>query len=150
MKKWLRAQPTPTTIVELQAQLDAFVDNYNHQRPHRSLPHHATPAVAYTTRPKATPGNHHPDTEFRVRHDRIQSGRVSLRVNGHMHHIGLGRTLDGTRVIMLIDGYNTRIIHAATGEILRTLTIDPNRRYHGTGRPPGGPKGPRKIRRTRH
>ena len=65
-----------------------------------------------------------------------------------MHHIGLGRTLDGTRVIMLIDGYNTRIIHAATGEIIRTLTINPERRYHGTGRPTGGPKGPRKIKRT--
>ena len=29
-----------------------------------------------------------------------------------------------------------------------TLTIDPNRRYHGTGRPTGGPKGPRKIKRS--
>ena len=31
--------------------------------------------------------------------------------------------------------------------LIRTLTIDPNRRYHGTGRPPGGPRrpyGPRK------
>jgi hypothetical protein len=38
--------------------------------------------------------------------------------------------------------------HATTGEILRTLTINPNRRYHGTGNPTGGPKGPRKIKRT--
>ena len=69
---------------------------------------------------------------------RIQSGRVSLRVNGHMHHIGLGRTLDGTRVIMLIDGYNTRIIHATTGEILRTLTIPqpPLPRHRTTTRRP--------------
>jgi transposase InsO family protein len=149
MKKWLRAQHAPTTIAELQAHIDAFINNYNHHRPHRSLPNRSTPAVAYTTRPKAQPGTDHPDTEFRVRHDRIQSGRVSLRINGQMHHIGLGRTLDGTRVIMLIDGYNTRVIHAATGEILRTLTINPNRRYHGTGQPTGGPKGPRKIKRTR-
>ncbi|MGQ0832774.1 MAG: hypothetical protein ACT4OV_13970 [Microthrixaceae bacterium] len=38
-------------------------------------------------------------------------------------------------------------IHAATGEIIRTLTIDPDRRYHGTGQPRGGPRrpyGPRK------
>lgn len=27
------------------------------RRPHRSLPHRATPNVAYTTRPKATPTN---------------------------------------------------------------------------------------------
>jgi transposase InsO family protein len=148
MKKWLRTQPPATTITELQHQLDTFSDIYNHHRPHGSLPHQSTPAVAYTTRPKATPGNDHPDSDFRVRHDRIQSGNVSLRVDGHMHHIGLGRTLDGTRIILLIHGYNVRVIHAATGEIIRTLTINPTKRYHGTGRPPGGPKGPRKTNRT--
>jgi transposase InsO family protein len=148
MKKWLRTQPSVGTVTELQAQLDAFVDIYNHHRPHRSLPHRSTPAVAYQARPKATPGDGHPDSEFRVRHDRIQSGNVSLRLDGHMHHIGLGRTLDGTRIILLIHGYDIRVIHAATGEIIRTLTIDPQRRYHGTGKPPGGPKGPRKIKRS--
>jgi transposase InsO family protein len=148
MKKWLRTQPPAATIAELQAQLDAFVDTYNHHRPHRSLPHRSTPAVAYTTRPKAGPGTHHPDSEFRVRHDRIHSGNISLRIDGHMHHIGLGRTLDGTRIIALIHGYDIRIIHAATGEIIRTLTINPERRYHGTGQHPGGPRGPRKTNRT--
>ncbi len=38
---------------------------------------------------------------------------------------------------MLIESYNLHIIHAATGENLRTLTIDPERRYHGTGKPTG-------------
>ena len=33
-----------------------------------------------------------------------------------------------------------------TGEIIRTLTINPERRYHGTGRPPGGPRRPRKSK----
>jgi transposase InsO family protein len=148
MKKWLRTQPATSSIIELQAQLDAFVEIYNHHRPHRSLPHHSTPAVAYTTRPKATPANNPADSEFRVRHDRVHSGNVSLRVDGHMHHIGIGRTLDGTPIILLINGYDVRAIHATTGEIIRTLTINPERRYHGTGRPPGGPKGPRKIKRT--
>ncbi len=31
---------------------------------------------------------------------------------------------------MLIDNLNIRIIHAATGEILRTLTLDPTRTYN--------------------
>jgi transposase InsO family protein len=148
MKKWLRTQPAATTINELQHQLDTFADTYNHHRPHRSLPHSATPAVAYTTRPKATPGNDHPNSESRVRRDRINSGNISIRIDGHMHHIGVGRTLDGTPVLLLINGYDIRVIHATTGEIIRTLTIDPQRRYHGTGRPPGGPKGPRKIKRS--
>jgi transposase InsO family protein len=142
MKRWLRARPAATTIVELQAQLDTFAEIYNHQRPHRSLPHRATPAVAYTTRPKAGPGEHDIDTEFRFRHDRVNNGRVTLRVNGQLHHIGLGRTLDGTRVILLIDHHDVRVIHATTGEIIRTLTINPDRRYHGTGKPVGGPRRP--------
>jgi transposase InsO family protein len=40
LKKWLTAQPRqPATITELQALLDQFTATYNHQRPHRSLPH---------------------------------------------------------------------------------------------------------------
>ncbi len=49
-----------------------------------------------------------------MRHDRILSGNVSVRIDGQLHHIGLGRTLDGTRIIMLIHGYDIRVIHATT------------------------------------
>jgi transposase InsO family protein len=56
LKKWLRAQPAqPATIAELQVLLDTFADEYNHRRPHRSLPHRTTPATACTARPKAGP-----------------------------------------------------------------------------------------------
>jgi hypothetical protein len=51
--------------------------------------------------------------------------------------------------ILLIDGYNVRTIHAATGEIIRRLTIDPERRYHGTGKPIGGPRRPYGPRRSK-
>jgi len=142
MKKWLRAEPPAATISELQHRLDAFVDYYNQQRPHRSLPYHATPAVAYNTRPKATPGDHQPAAELRVRRDRVKEGAVSLRHDGQLHHIGISRTLEGTRIIMLIYGLDVRIINAATGEIIRALTINPERRYHGTGAPIGGPSRP--------
>ena len=147
LKKNLRCQPPPATIDDLQAQLDAFVDDYNHHRPHRSHPHRATPGTVYATRPKATPGQRD-DPHHRVRHVRITDGRVSLRIAGQMHHIGLGRTLDGTRVILLIADLDVRVIHAATGEIIRALTLDPQRRYHGTGKPPGGPKGPQQPKRS--
>ena len=150
MKRWLRAQPPATTITELQAQLDSFAEIYNHQRPHRSLPHQATPATVYTTRPKAGPANHSLGSEQRVRNDRVSAGAITLRVDGHLHHIGVGRPLNGTRVVLLIDGYDVRVIHASTGEIIRTLTIDPEHRYHGTGKPIGGPRrpyGPRKNKK---
>ncbi|MFN8053569.1 MAG: IS481 family transposase [Acidimicrobiales bacterium] len=145
LKKWLRAQPPAPTITELQHQIDRFVDHYNHQRPHRSHPHHATPAAMYSARPKATPTGR-TDTDHRVRRDRVSHGNVSIRINGQLHHIGLGRPLNGTPVILLIADLDVRVINAATGELLRHLTIDPERRYHGTGRPPGGPTGPRKTK----
>lgn len=140
MKKWLRAQPVqPTSIDELQALLDRFRDAYNQHRPHRSLPHRATPATAYQARPKATPStDRSTDTHDRVRTDKIDRvGTVTLRVNGRLHHIGVGRTHTGTDVLMLVDDLHVRIVNAATGELLRELTIDPTRDYQPTGAPKG-------------
>jgi transposase InsO family protein len=140
LKKWLRAQtPQPPTITALQALLDTFADQYNHTRPHRSLPHRATPATAYQTRPKAVPGaDRTADTHDRVRHDTIsKAGSITLRVAGRLRHIGIGRTYAGTYVILLVQDLNVRVINAATGQLLRQLTIDPRRDYQPTGRPPG-------------
>ena len=150
LKRWLRAQPPAASTTVLQAQLDTFVAIYNHRRPHRSLEHRSTPAVAYAARPKAGPGDEPLGTEFRVRRDRISQGNVSLRINGQLHHIAVGRAHDRTPVILLVDHLDVRVVHAATGEIIRALTIDPERRYHGTGAPRGGPRrpyGPRKQKR---
>jgi transposase InsO family protein len=132
MKNWLDAQPVqPDTIEALQALLDLFCDEYNHRRPHRSLPHRATPAALFNTMPKALPGNSRDtDTHNRVRHDRIdKTGAVTLRVNGRLHHIGIGRTLARTHVILLIQDLHVRVINAITGELLRELTINPDRDY---------------------
>jgi transposase InsO family protein len=70
LKRWLISQPRATTLAHLQAQLDTFVDEYNHRRPHRSLPQQATPTTAYNARPKAAPGKRN-DTHNRVRRDRV-------------------------------------------------------------------------------
>jgi transposase InsO family protein len=138
MKKWLRAQPEqPTTIAELQALLDRFVTEYNQHRPHRSLPHRATPAALYESMPKALPGpSRDTDTHDRLRHDRVdKSGTVTLRVHGQLRHIGVGRTHTGTHVILLIQDLDVRIVNAVTGELLRELTIDTSKDYQ-----PRGPK----------
>ena len=42
---------------------------------------------------------------------------------------------------MLIQDMYVRIINAATGELLRQLTLDPHRIYQPTGKPPGPPPG---------
>ncbi|MFF0338353.1 hypothetical protein [Kribbella sp. NPDC004875] len=103
--------------------------------PHRSLPHRATPATAYHARPKATPsGDRTGEVHHRVRTDRIDhTGVVTLRVNGRLHHIGIGRT----HVLILVHDLQIRVVDAATGELLRELTLDPDRDYQPTGRPPG-------------
>ena len=146
LKNWLRAQPAqPATLAQLQALLDTFTSVYNHQRPHRSLPHRATPATACTARPKATPGDRTSDSHDRVRRDKISStGNVTLRTGGRLHHIGVGRTHAGTCVLLLVQDLHIRIIDAATGELLRELTLNPSRDYQPTGQPPGPkPKRPR-------
>ncbi|QLQ14748.1 MAG: DDE-type integrase/transposase/recombinase [Micropruina sp.] len=145
LKKWLRAQPRqPSTIAELQALLDAFLIEYNTRRPHRSLAHHATPAVAYTSRPKAVPGSDRTrDSHDRVRDDKVsKAGNATLRHNGRLYHIGLGRTYAGTFIRMVIHDLDITIINATTGEILRELILDPNRPYQPSGGPRKTSNGP--------
>jgi hypothetical protein len=145
LKKWLAAQPVqPSTVAELQTLLDTFTDEYNHRRPHRSLPHRATPATVYGTLPKAQPASSRDaDTHDRVRHDRIDdSGCVTLRVAGRLHHLGIGRTHARTHVVLLVQDLHVRVVDAATGELLRELVIDPTKDYQ----PTGAPKGPTRKR----
>ena len=140
MKKWLRAQPhQPVTLEQLQTLLDRFRIEYNTLRPHRSLEHRATPAAAYTARPKAGPsGDRVRETHDRVRTDKIDRvGTVTLRHDGRLHHIGIGRTHAGTYVRLLVQDLDITIINATTGEILRELTLDPTRDYQPTGAPKG-------------
>jgi hypothetical protein len=105
LKSWLTAQPDqPSTIDKLQALLDRFRRAYNHHRPHRSLPHRATPATVYNTMPKAVPGpSRDADTHHWIRHDIVDKSRtVTLRVAGKLRHIGIGRTHARTHVILLV------------------------------------------------
>jgi transposase InsO family protein len=142
MKNWLRAQPgQPAAISDLQALIDAFAGIYNIQRPHRSLPGRATPAAAYAARPKARAGDRASDTHDRVRTDRIdRTGLVTLRHNGRLHHIGIGRAHAGTRVLLLVQDLDIRVVSAITGELLRELTLNPDKDYQPTGRPSGWQK----------
>ena len=153
LTNWLAAQdPQPADLAALQILLDTCTAYDNTQRPHRSLPHHATPATAYHARPKATPGDGTADTHDRVRRDRIDTnGVVTLRHGGTLHHIGTGRAHAGTHILLLAHDLDIRIINAATGELLRQLTLDPTRNYQPTGRPPGPPPGtPRPPRKPKH
>lgn len=128
LKQWLTARPPAADIAELQALLDEFRDTYNHHRPHRSLAR-TTPADAYTRLPKTGPATS-PTTEYRIRHDRVDTaGKVTLRHNSRLYKIGIGRAHARTPILMLIDGLDIRIINTQTGELLRHLELDPTRTY---------------------
>jgi hypothetical protein len=81
--------------------------------------------------PKALPGpSRDADSHDRVRHDRVdKSGTVTLRVAGKLRHIGIGRTHKETRVILLVQDLKVRVVNPITGELLRDLTIDPDKDY---------------------
>lgn len=129
LKRWLHAQPAAPNLAGLQELLDAFVDEYNHRRPHRSLGR-ATPAAAYQRLPKSRPGQAPGQDHHRVRHDRIdRSGVVTLRHAGRLHHIGIGRAHAGTQVVLLVADLHIRVVATDTGELLRHLTLDPTRDY---------------------
>jgi transposase InsO family protein len=130
MKRFLAAQPRATSIRELQAQIDRFVAYYNEVRPHRAIGRR-TPMAAFEARDRARPTGPRLmlGSGVRVRRDRIDKvGRVTLRHRGRLHHIGVGRAYKGTRVILLIDGLDVRIV-SENGEPLRHFTLDPARDY---------------------
>ena len=94
--------------------------------------------------PKAVPDEiTDPDTRDRIRHDIVdKAGSVTLRYRSRLHHIGIGRTHARTCVILIVQDLDIRIVNAATGELLRELTLDPSRDYQ----PTGAPKGPTRPR----
>jgi transposase InsO family protein len=130
LKRYLARQPAARTLGALQAQLDAFAHYYNDIRPHRALDGR-TPLQAYGARIKARPANQPaPATHFRVRQDQVDTnGTVTLRYMSKLHHIGIGRAHKNRTIKLLIADRDIHVIDLHTGELLRQLTLDPNRDY---------------------
>lgn len=71
---------------------DTFTSTYTTQRPHRSLPHQATPAAVYAARPKATPGDRTTDAHDRARRGDVDTTRCGRSAgNGLDVYAKLGR-----------------------------------------------------------
>jgi transposase InsO family protein len=131
LKRYLARQQPTSTLEELQEQLDAFVHYYNTTRPHRALDGR-TPLQAYSTRIKARPSASatRPATHFRVRQDKVDTnGTVTLRYDSRLHHIAIGRAHKGRTIKLLIANRDIRILDPNTGELIRQLTLNPNRDY---------------------
>jgi transposase InsO family protein len=131
LKNWLARQDPAATITGLQAQLDNFTSYYNTARPHRAIGRR-TPADAWNARPRAPPSRQgiRVSEHFRVRHDRVDAdGKLTLRHNSRLHHIGIGRRWSGIKVLILARDLDIRIIAQDNGELIRELTLDPARNY---------------------
>lgn len=141
LKIFLAKQPRASTIRQLQAQIDRFVVYYNDVRPHRARDR-MTPRAAFEARAKAVPIAPPIIVEgtMRVRRDTVDyHGVITLRHRSKLHHIGVGRLHKGKRVLLLVDGLDVRVV-TEDGEVLRRLTLDPNKDYQPTGKPRGPAK----------
>ena len=129
LKRWLARRRRAASVVEAQAQLDAFASYYNDCRPHRALGRR-TPRWAYDARPRAGPtGAPLELSHYRLRRDKVYpSGVITLRHNSRLHHIGLGRRYGGMSVLVLVDELRVRVL-SEDGELIRALTLDPSRDY---------------------
>jgi transposase InsO family protein len=128
LKRWLHTQPRAQTLAQLQAQLDWFVEFYNHRRPHRAL-RGATPAEAWVARSPAGPLEQpitvdRPARVTLTRHTVTRGGVIYLgRIS-----IGLGARLAGTEVMAV--RYGHRLLLLDGGHPVRALTLQPGQRYY--------------------
>ncbi|HWC40047.1 MAG TPA: IS481 family transposase [Acidimicrobiales bacterium] len=125
LKRFLAKQEPAETKKQLQGQLDRFVAYYNEVRPHRGIGRR-TPMAVFSAREKAYPSGPKIDVSgYRVRRDKVdKGGGVTLRHQGRLHHIGVGRAYRGWRVILLVAGREVQVL-GADGSPLRRLRLDP-------------------------
>jgi transposase InsO family protein len=127
-KRWLAKQPRAATLEELGAQLDRFRAHYNLHRPHRAIGRR-TPQEAFDAKVKAGPGSAATAVHYRVRYDTVDwHGKVTLRYDSRLHHIGLGMRHRGKSIVLFVADRTIRIVDA-DGALLRELVLDPTRDY---------------------
>ncbi len=132
MAEWLEDNDPFETLAELRACLEVFRRDYNHDRPHQSL-NDQTPAEVFNSVEHAGPD---PDsTADRRRRECLRSTGANGNLTYGNWVIGLGTSWSNTKV-RVIDLGDRIEIHAGD-ELIRTVKADPDKRYLGTGRPPG-------------
>jgi transposase InsO family protein len=124
VKDWLDLQPRPRSVIVLQAQLDTFVDRYNTIRPHYGIGRRIPTDVWHAT-PPAMPGPPSIEPRQRLVERRANNqGRIELKP----WQIQLGIPY-ANQPITCYQRDLTLSAFTNHGEHIRTLTIDPTRRY---------------------
>ena len=142
LKRWLGRQPAARDLAALQAQLDAFREVYNEQRPHRAIGRR-TPGEAYRAIPKdqpSAPGGH---GHFRLHYITDSKGAMTLRRAGRLHHLKVGAAHARRRVLAIVDEQEVTVVALDTGEILSAHRIEPAKGYwRNHGETPADGRGP--------
>lgn len=130
VKQRLDALPAAETIDELQAQLDNFLDHYNHQRRHRGI-NRQIPAELWANTPRSGPADRPLSLPSSIHHATITGGTVWAS----RYRISVGSAHNGQTATIIRTG-NTADVFIA-GHHIRHLTIDPTRRDQPLQRPRG-------------
>ena len=150
--RYLDKQPLASTLVELQAQVDAFDHVYNTERPHQGLPGRVTPRLAWEATAKAQAPRPTRERFVRPAPKRPRSAPMpSVLPNGtQVKKLSTGGTFALDKVHYAVDGKlgleqvlvitegNRITVADLHGEILIEHTRPaPGVNYVGNGRPPG-------------
>lgn len=139
-RQWLAHQPLAGTLPELQLQLDAFRQAYNHDRPHQGIDGE-TPADRRLAGVRRAPAQRDPIVEsVTTVQECTTNGRGTIGVHGT--RIALGLEYHGKIVsVFNTDGH---VLIFYRHHLVRELTLDKTRFYQERLRPNGGNRwGPR-------
>lgn len=125
LKRWLKVQAQPRTLLELQTLLEVYDALYNHDRPHQSLGG-ATPDERYTSADKARAADQPVPGPVDISVVKVTSnGVVEI---GQRQSAGIGTSWAGTYVHVIREGNTVAIMHRQ--QMIRFLTARPGSRYH--------------------
>lgn len=123
LKLHLNSRDPATTLSELQSQLDAFTDRYNHRRPHRAIGRRCPAAVWHAT-PRSGPASHPLGLPTTTSTAVVGAdGRISIATRTR---IGIGVAHAGQTATTVITGINAHVF--IDGRLVRQLTLKPNTR----------------------
>jgi transposase InsO family protein len=128
LKRYLATRDPAETLAELQADLDWFIERYNHHRPHRAIGRRF-PADVWHATPRSGPASHAVGTPTTTSTATVTAdGRISI---ARLTRVGIGVAYAGQTATTVITGTNAHVF--INGRLIRQLTINPNTRDQPQG-----------------
>ncbi len=132
LDRWLSVRPPAEDVPALQRQLDTYDAFFNSVRNHQGIGGQ-TPDQRYHATAKAGPTPHPLPPPMTCTNVKVATtGTVPI---GHRQSTSIGVEWAHSRVDVIRDGLDVAIVH--NNHLIRTLRIDPTRRYQPSGRKPG-------------